>query len=80
VSVWLFVAVLLAQLQRRRREAEALAERAFDGAPIGVALAGRAGDSADRGRTGCRSAQGYLFFSPPVPGQALADLLAGHPA
>ena len=48
VPVWLLVAILLAQLQRRRREAELLAERVFDGAPIGVALAGRGADSQDR--------------------------------
>ncbi len=40
VPVWLLVALVLARLQRRRREAAQLAERAFDGAPIGVALAG----------------------------------------
>ena len=48
VPVWVFVAIVLAQLQRRRREAEQLAERAFHGAPIGVALVGRRADSADR--------------------------------
>ena len=31
VPVWLFVAIVLAQLQRRRREVEQLAERAFEG-------------------------------------------------
>jgi len=48
VPVWVLVAVVLARLQRRRLEAVQLAERAFDGTPIGVALAGRDTDGADR--------------------------------
>ena len=48
VPVWLLVAFVLASLQRRRREAEQLAESAFVGAPIGVALAGRGTDAQDR--------------------------------